>query len=269
MNCDELKDSLTSSQIARLKPLEKMGEGSTACVYTTPNPTRLVKLTTDPEDVYALARVTGSPAVPTIDAIHHLRNAEGAPRDLWAVEVERVQTIPPKTPLAEHLSVFNDAVVWDDTHLTVKGDSKRYRVPQETKNRAKRGCEKNVVFRSYSPQQVAACEDTVKEAFKVYEELGRRGVAFADSHYGNWGLKNGKLVAIDLGLSNAPPVELPFLAGIGRNKMRRRRRRQYHLSAAEMMPPEKKDNTGMWIGIALAVGAAVWFAKSSYTVTKP
>ena len=252
MNCAALKASLTPGQQARLQPLAELGSGSTACVYTTPRPDTLVKLTTDPEDPYALAKVKGSKAVPRIDNIFQLRGPDGKNRDLWAVEVERVQTIPHNDLEATFLDVFNNAVIWDEAHLTVKGVDPKYKVPAKTKALARNRCKEAGQDGWFPAHLVPQCNAVAKEAFAVYEELGKKGVAFADSHPGNWGRKNGKLVAIDLGLSNTAPEEFPLLDGL--------RKRKKTMLGQDL---EKKDESFRFMfGLGIMLAAVFFFAKS-------
>ena len=65
--------------------------------------------------------------------------------------------------------------------------------------------------------KVKKCKDFAKRIYVVKKGLLKAGVPWTDSHANNWGMtKDGKLVAIDIGLTSlALKNKLKVLAGLG------------------------------------------------------
>lgn len=225
--CEEEKGRLTQGQMASLRPGRPIGKGSNACVYATPDPETIVKITSDSDDAFAFARAAGLKSVPKIHNVFQLRDTDGTDSGYFAIEVEKVDTFSQSSDEAKFVSVFNDVMVAEDVHKLITPGQKnpKFKVPTKVKNKVKKTCKEAGEMDWFPLDQVGACTRMVDEAIAVYEDLGKNGIAFSDSHEGNWGRTyNGRLVAIDLGLSNAPPVDLPRLAGRGEGRKMKRRR---------------------------------------------
>ena len=191
--------------------------GAFACAYDTKDADWVVKLTSDDDDADGLQRAKGSEfAVPT-KGVFELKGIRDPvyQTPVYGVVVERV------TPIVGKESLLINEVLYDGrgTGLTKSGlfsgykDGQKFVVEQRVRDMIEPKCRSLVqtMRARKDPRFVSedgeteACRLLINETVDAVEDLANRGVQFIDNHAGNWGRrKNGRLVAIDLGLSSPP-----------------------------------------------------------------
>jgi hypothetical protein len=219
-------EELTATQCAGLDLIEILGGdpetgcGEKACVYTTPDSKTLIKVTKDADDVYGFVAAKGSGVIPKAGTPVQLGD-----RPLFAFKVAKVQTIEePRDQLIlnDVLShglierIFGQARPKNERDPIPMGRGKfHFTLPADIDTRVDTECvEMKRRIEKLSPERQALfgplheftprCRILTDQAVSVIEKLGQHGVKFADAHAGNWGFDKGRLVAIDLGLSNSP-----------------------------------------------------------------
>jgi nucleoid-associated protein YgaU len=198
--------------------------GSKACVYETSDPSTLVKVTSDWMDVWALKKTAGMADVVPVKRMFKLkgkrRSVNGvAENALYAIEVARAQPLSKRDELFLNTTAFDAITLYFDQML-LPGVSPKSVIDfrescRKTVDAARRGGKPYMT----TPQaDQAACEAVTSDALDAVERMAKRGVYFTDAHAGNWGRYNGRLVALDLGLS-APrgtrTPKVPELEGMG------------------------------------------------------
>lgn len=203
--------------------------GSYACVYNSKDPKWIVKITGDEEDATGFAKAKGSEFVARTREIYRLTGL-GHPetgRPMYGLVVERVD------PIVGKESLFINMVLWSSAgSLNQSGlfdgyeEGKKFTVAPKIRSMIEPQCRRIVKtamgrgdkrFVS-EDSETEACRLLINQTVDAVEDLANRGVQFTDNHAGNWGRrKNGRLVAIDLGLSSppwgAPNPKIPRLDG--------------------------------------------------------
>jgi hypothetical protein len=183
---------------------KRLGCGTFACAWSK-GATRVVKITTDPDDVTALLEAQGLSHIVRVHKAYRLSNAalnqEGEKADAWALITERLYE--PDDSLKQWI---NEApiMIWADHFERMygrrfiqpgKGD-KRYYLSRELKDEGRTTCE----WSDYPDE----CEEFMEELADTVEKLGKRGINWQDAHHENIGVtKPGGTVwkALDLGIS--------------------------------------------------------------------
>ena len=258
--CEHRRNALTPGQKKALNLGKVLGFGSFACVYEDGNdPDGIIKLTTDRDDADALSELgeRNLRALPKVRGVYQLKSEAGFLRPFWALKVEKVKPLAVASNDSQSVGIFNDYLV--SKYVPGKFPKK---IAPSTKRFVKDCMDAE---RSGYLKDGFACATVVKEAIEVYNDLGKNGYTFEDSHSGNWGrAKDGRLVAIDLGFSsNVPRPKKPILALDGARKRRRRRKRRISLGAGEVQP-EKKSG-GILPGLIILGIALYAFQKSNPT----
>jgi hypothetical protein len=205
---------LTYSQFAtlfgkrRTMP-KKIGCGFFACVYQSPDPNKVVKITRDSSDPASLMLVQGSAAAPTLYRTFRLKNPDRWPGETWSVY----------------------AMVTEKLRPIIKSGVAATPREQEAERRIDRmfGC-----LREYDPNSccrerklrvggvkgVAACMRLVKAVREIGTELRTHGMShLPDVHSGNFGYdRQGRLKMLDFGVSGREPGKLRELAGARRRR---------------------------------------------------
>lgn len=213
--------------------------GEHACVYATSDPNMVLKVTDDPGDVYGFIAAKGSGLTPPSKTPIELGDS-----GLYAFEVGKV-TFP--TALDE--IIFNNAVnhgiagaIFDYRRpkterepQPLRGGKFRFEAPADISDTVEKECKEIVeLVKAHrrtdlgTPQEIRErCRYIANSAVGVIEKLGQRGVKFTDVHAGNWGFYKGRLVSIDLGLSDPPRKKaVSKLYGVMADHRRRRKRRR-------------------------------------------
>lgn len=270
--CSRYKDTLTPGQARFLDVGEPIGEGARACVYeSNKDKGTVLKLTNDPLDAYALDAMRGSWAVPKVHGVYELLDKDHQRQKFYAVQVERVDL--PTEDEKKYLRLFEQMMWKYDLNVVPDEPDPKYTIRKDIKQRIKGSCADAAYSGQFPQTLVKKCEKFIGGATDAYEEISKRAISFTDVHTGNWGVRKGKPIAIDLGFSNAKPRELEQLEGM-RSKKMRRRRRHYRLGADPMGPgvPDseaKKDYTGPIIGVAVFGLALLLFFKAPIITKAP
>lgn len=190
--------------------------GKFACAYNTKDPDWVVKLTSDEDDADGLARAKGSEFVVPTKGIYELKGVRDPAYQtpMYGIIAERVNPVVGKESLFINEVLFGtfDEEILKNLFSGYKEGAKfvvepRVRAMIEPKCRlvvqeAKKYGDSRFVSEDADTE---ACRLLINEAVDAAEDLANRGVVFTDNHAGNWGRrKNGRLVAIDLGLSSPP-----------------------------------------------------------------
>jgi len=190
--------------------------GTHACVFNTSDRDWLVKITDDEEDVYGFLKSQGSPHVVGFRGAYKLRGQKTwDKRPLFAMRVEKVEQVRGND------RAYLTGVLYERlTSPALKGfkGESRYSVPKNIRDSVIPECDSYVRDLGEDPAaHRPRCSAVVNEGLDAIEDLMNRGVAFTDTHAGNWGRRRGKLVAIDLGLSRPPwsreKLKVPVLSG--------------------------------------------------------
>lgn len=211
--------NLTPNQCAVLQPTgfvntdEADSCGSHACAYGTREPGWIVKFTDDAQDVRGFMAAGDSGLTPKVRGIFRLRGQRKGRKPVYAMQIERAEPLTKKEEIFINevlalrlgLNAFDLAERSDprtgvarpfeiDPQTRTDVRDVCWRIANAAKARAKPGFDDPTAsFRE--------CVPLINRSLDVTESLGRRGVFLTDNHSGNWGKQNGKLVAIDLGLS--------------------------------------------------------------------
>lgn len=203
---------LTETQKARFCPQKAIACGTFACVYESPDPTKVVKFTSDLGDIWGLERSGGrhTPRVLSRPVKLKINSGQIYSRSVYASEIEKVTPISKK-----EWEQFNDVTTIADDLTYLAGGSQQRK--EEILPGFLRKCKTNY------------CRETLKEIANVVVDLWERGIRAGDTHPGNFGRRaDGSLVMLDLGGSTmfgAPKYET--LAG------RRKRRRKTNRSSSK------------------------------------
>ncbi len=208
---------LTESQKAQLfgsKPVpHDVGCGTFACVY--PVGDRVVKITRDREDADAMVAAQGIAGVAKVYGAHELRQAgtddrTGKPVDLYALEVERLKPLPEnvRRDLNPALQVLRRGLL--NYAQAYKGPPSALSLPA-LPAMARAACRK--------ASGVGACQRLLEDVGEAFVDMAKIGIVWQDIHARNIALdKQGHAKVIDLGFSGAKRVEIPALAGPGRQR---------------------------------------------------
>ena len=231
---------------------EALGCGLFGCAYPmAKDPSKVVKITRDAEDVAALLKVKGKGLTPTVYSVKELKlkkpitpsrekvkafvmekwtkdskgnvktpgsnwwvfGPKGTTHRAFVLEVEKVY------PLSAEQSEF----------LAAQETMMHFIRLQKCKNKDPKSCKfvpvampgalvdaKAICEFAFKGPKVTRCKRFVTEGIHLKEKLFKQGIAWHDTHGGNWGVrKNGKLVALDIGLTGLPlKKKLKMLAGL-------------------------------------------------------
>lgn len=204
--------------------------GQFACAYDTKDPNWVVKLTSDEDDADALQRAKGSEFVVPTKGVYELTRLRDPvyQMPMFGIVVERV------TPIVGKESLFINEVLWGAglTGLVKAGlfsgytEGQKFVVERRVRDSIEPKCRSLVqtMRNRKDPRfvnenvETEACRLLINQTVDAIEDLADRGIQFVDNHAGNWGRrKNGRLVAIDLGLSSPPwrrqKTQIPMLSG--------------------------------------------------------
>lgn len=217
------KMALTAHQCRTLKPTGKpLGCGVYGCAYEQAGTDRVIKFTSDPEDVAALQMMDKSGDSVRLYAGYRIAGLKtnrkfGKPRPVYAVVVQKV------TPLSQEDAFYvdhvfglvarsNAVVGLQPTKMKTKGRTKPpvLLVLPGAKANIKAGCEYFTGRTKGTDKK--RCLKVANRVLNIARNASKKGLWFHDSHSGNFGYANGKIVASDLGLTYAkfdkPPVSL-------------------------------------------------------------
>lgn len=211
--------TLTPSQCARLRPVRPIGGsedsacGSHACAYETEDQNWLVKFTDDWQDVRGFMAAGNEGLTPNVRGIYKLKGQKRGKKGVYAIGVERVEPLNKKEELLINEVLFL-RLGWNAFDLSDRSDprtgvSARFRIDPQTRAEVPQTCAfiaraakmKGKPGFDDEAKSVSECVGLIRSALDVTEKLGQRDVFLTDNHSGNWGKRNGKLVAIDLGRS--------------------------------------------------------------------
>jgi hypothetical protein len=229
-----------------------LGCGLFGCAYPkAKDPSRVIKITRDPSDVAALLKVKGKGLTPHVYDVKELKlkktltPSKEKLKALFAKEREELNDPGLKTPgsdwrflapmdkkhrafvldvekvypLSNEQADFLDAQEQFMHFINMKkcGDKDLKKCPfVPVRMPGTLANAKAVCSFVYKGAKATRCRKFVTRGIVLKEKLLKNGVAWRDSHAGNWGVtKNGKLVALDIGLASVPlKKKLKMLAGI-------------------------------------------------------
>ena len=229
---------LTEAQCSRFPAGKLLGRGSFASAYehaSSPK-TKVVKFTTDARDAEAARQLLGKKVAGVVKVydVAKLRgqiglspviNADGSlsPRDtpepVYAITTERVD----KYVGMEYVEPIRELSAWVEKRRRVLlslAPAKTFKLPAELTQIMDEACQ----FRSANKRLAVDFDDCAakgRELVAALESAARAGVVLADVHRFNWGMRKGKPVVLDFGVSGGPRTQPIDLAG----RFRRRRRR--------------------------------------------
>jgi len=185
---------------------KQIGCGSFACAYESPEPGKVVKLTTDQDDVRGIIKGQGL-RVPTLYRSFKLKLSGANVSTLYAMVLERLRLLK-----GRRRNLWGDAV-WclREAHGSDEDD------PAVGVARALRHC-----CRDVKASQRKSCFKIVSGVDAARRELRERGVNVTDIHPGNIGTDaKGVWKILDLGyrFQSEEPAKLRPLAG---GRLRRR-----------------------------------------------
>jgi hypothetical protein len=211
--------TLTKSQCDALRAVRPIGGsedsacGTHACAYETQDPRWLVKFTDDWQDVRGLMAAGNKGLTPDVRGIYRLTGQKRGKKAVYAIEVERVEPLSKKEELLINevlflrlgLTAFNIA----DRSDPRSGAPLPFKIEPQTRADVPRTCRfiadaakaRGKPGFDDAAASASECADLIRRALDITEALGREGVFLTDNHAGNWGKKNGRLIAIDLGRS--------------------------------------------------------------------
>lgn len=193
---------LSETQKARFCPQKIIACGTFACVYESPDPTKVVKFTSDLGDIWGLERSGGRYTPRVLSRPVIIKSNDPDRRKVYVSEIERVTPIPKK-----EWEQFDEVTTLADDLAYLSGAS------EERKNALLPGFLRRC--------KTAYCRKNLKDIADIVVDLWKRDIRAGDTHTGNFGRRaDGSLVMLDLGGSTmfgAPKYEV--LAG------RRKRRK--------------------------------------------
>lgn len=200
---------LTPAQCKRFPSGEKIGQGSFATAYMSPDDVdgveKVVKFTGDPDDARSAKQLLGKKlkAAVRVYDVAQLKDQKSDRREaIYAIKTERVQPLDK----AWIDPVFGVVVVIDQNTKDIKEDlEKKGKIALRHRDLMRKTCEK------YG----ADCASKVPVIVEAVEELYANGVFSEDLHAGNWGMRGDQPVVLDFGVS-VSPVELQQIDLAGR-----------------------------------------------------
>jgi hypothetical protein len=218
---------LTKTQRATLfgrRPIREIKCGTFACAYDHPSdPTKVVKITRDDEDLGGLLRAQGTGLVPDVYEAHELRGggralSNGRKTRVYAAVLDRLQL-----PAERGETLTRD-----------EAEALQYAVSDLLPDKAA-CCDRT------------GCNDLCLRIAAVGRQLHARGIDWIDTHAGNVGYDAaGNLRVLDLGRSEVPAPALPVLAARRRRQARGgqlRRRRGIRLDRMGGGPADQAART--------------------------
>lgn len=196
---------LTDSQWAKLfgrtrKEPIRYGCGSYACVYQSRNKGKVIKLTTDPGDVYTTMKAQGLPGVVTLfRALEILDAAPDGGTRRWAMELERLQPVDGRGAIG----------VGDALSCAVERRTAEPRVC----------CRRQMLYQRIHSRlaPLRSCLNLVRAMRETRTGLQSRGLEFFDWHAGNIGRNSkGQWKLLDLGYNVRYVEPRPLLKGARR-----------------------------------------------------
>lgn len=206
------RGALTDAQCSRFPPGKRLGQGSFATAYVKADePDKVVKFTADPEDAKASRKLIGKKLRGAVE-IYDVAELRGQAVDIpmfkkydriYGITTQRVEPLPRKM-LPAASGTLSLPVSFDVALQRCRDMSRKLNQPD------------------------SECDVTLPKMKAAIDELRAEGIDAEDTHGGNWGLRNGEPVLLDLGVSAIDPATVPpiDLAAIrkGEKKMRRMQR---------------------------------------------
>jgi hypothetical protein len=191
---------LTENQCSTLRPGKLLGCGRYGCAYVSNAlPGMVVKFTRDDMDAAGLLKLKNHPDVVPVDSVFHLKSRLKDP--VFAAIVKRAD------PLTEEEQFLIDTVFRPAAGRALYAEISRSqgRPAIFPMSGGIQNIKKLCKILSEKSAQVnrKKCLSVSLRAAKIVQDLAKKGLRFSDSHSGNFGKVNGKIVATDLGLTLA------------------------------------------------------------------
>lgn len=231
------RGALTDDQCKRFPPDRRIGQGSFASAYVKADePDKVVKFTADPEDAKASRKLIGKKLRGTVE-VYDVAELRGQSITIpgfnkydriYGITTQRVDPLPKKMVASAsgtlYLRMSFDAALHKCRDLSRKMN-----------------------------QPESECDVTLPKMKAAIDELRVEGIKAEDTHGGNWGLRNGEPVLLDLGVSAIDPATVPpiDLAAIRKGRNMRRMYRHNRLGAFT-------DDPKNLIMLALGIGVVAY-----------
>jgi len=208
---------LSKNQCSTLKPGKKLGCGKYGCAYVSnAHAGMVVKFTRDDEDAAGMLQTLGHPDVIPVDGVVELKTRFQDP--IFAAVVKRA------SPLTKEEEFFIDyafrPAAGRAMYAEVSREGKRPLIYPMAGGRQniRKLCE---IYGKKGLNKKKCLAVSLRIA-DIVENLAKKGLRLSDSHSGNFGKANGKIVVTDMGLTLAefknPPHILAGLFGWGKSR---------------------------------------------------
>ena len=239
------RGALTDEQCSRFPPGKRLGQGSFATAYIKADePDKVVKFTADPEDAKASRKLIGKKLRGTVE-IYDVAELRGQSITIpgfskydriYGITTQRVDPLPKKM-VASASGTLSLWVTFDAALHKCRDLSRKMNQPE------------------------SECDVTLPKMKAAIDELRAEGIKAEDTHGGNWGLRNGEPVILDLGVSAIDPATVPPIDLAAIRKGEKKMRRMYRHNRLGAFTDDPKNLIMLALGIGV-VAYLLWPKKA-------